>query len=325
MLCLGIESTAHTVGVGVARQQDKTEILANVNSSYSPSIGGIHPREAAEHHVKALPELMEKSIEAAGIEFEDLDVISFAKGPGLGPCLRVGATAARTLALTLKKPIIGVNHCIAHIEIGKMTMGCKSPVMLYVSGGNTQVISYRQKRYRIMGETLDIGIGNLLDKFGRQFSIPFPCGPRIEELARTGKKMLDLPYSVKGMDVSFSGILTSLSTLSGEKLEDLCFSLQETAFAMLVEVTERAMAYLEKDELLLGGGVASNQRLREMCSIMAKERGAGAFVPKGQYCVDNGAMIALLGLLMKDQASSDLDRTKVNQNFRADEVEVTWL
>jgi universal protein Kae1 len=325
VICLGIESTAHTSGVGIAHYQDETEILANVNSSYSPPSGGIHPREAAEHHVKAIPALIEKAMDRAGLGFKELDLIAFAKGPGLGPCLRVGATAARALSLTLKKPIVGVNHCIAHMEIGKQQTGCKNPVMLYVSGGNTQVIGYRQKRYRIVGETLDIGIGNLLDKFGRKFSLQFPCGPKIEELARSGKKMVELPYSVKGMDVSFSGILTSLSNLKGEKLEDLCFSLQETAFAMLVEVTERAMAYLENDELLLGGGVASNNRLREMCSIMAEERGAELFVPERQYCVDNGGMIALLGLLMKDQSTFDLDRTKVDQNFRTDEVEVAWL
>jgi len=324
VLCLGIESTAHTVGVGIASGLEGTKILANVSSSYSPPSGGIHPREAAEHHVKAIHELIESSLDIAGVDFTDLDLISFAKGPGLGPCLRVGATAARALSLALKRPIVGVNHCIAHLEIGKMITGCRDPVMLYVSGGNTQVISYQWGRYRIMGETLDIGIGNLLDKFGRRFSIPFPAGPKIEELAKGGERMLDLPYSVKGMDVSFSGIFTSLSSMQGE-LKDLCFSLQETAFAMLVEVTERAMAHLEKDEVLLGGGVASNLRLREMCSVMARDRGGELHVPKRQYCVDNGAMIALLGLLLEDQSSLDLDNTKIDQNYRTDDVEVTWL
>ena len=224
---------------------------------------------------------------------KDVDLVAFSMGPGLGPCLRVAGTAARALALSLDVPIIGVNHCISHIEIGNAMTGCTDPCLLYASGGNTQVIAYSDSRYRIFGETQDVGIGNMLDKLGRDLGLGFYAGPTIEKLALDGDKLLDLPYSVKGMDIAFSGILTAAMAYKekGCRLEDICFSVQETAFSMLTEVTERAMAHVGKSEVLLGGGVAQNGRLREMVGEMAKERGGRMFVPDRQFCRDNGAMI----------------------------------
>jgi N6-L-threonylcarbamoyladenine synthase/N6-L-threonylcarbamoyladenine synthase/protein kinase Bud32 len=237
------------------------------------------------------------------------------------------ATAARALARTLDVPVIGVNHCVAHLEIGRGLTGCEDPALLYVSGGNTQVIAFARGRYRVFGETLDIGIGNMLDKFGREVGLSFPSGPRLEKLALKGEKLLPLPYSVKGMDVAFSGMLTAALALcrGGERLEDVAFSIQETAFAMLTEVTERAMAHVGKDEVLLGGGVARNQRLQEMIGRMAADRGAKMFVPPGDLCIDNGAMIAWTGLLMhRSGIRMGLEETTVDQRFRTDEVDVTW-
>ncbi|MEE9116459.1 MAG: bifunctional N(6)-L-threonylcarbamoyladenine synthase/serine/threonine protein kinase [Thermoplasmata archaeon] len=325
MLCLGIEGTAHTVGVGIV--DENCNILSNLTDMYEPLEGGIHPREAANHHADVLIHLVKKSLKSAGKRFEDMDLVAFSQGPGLGPCLRTVATGARALAISLEKPIIGVNHCIAHLEIGRKTTGCEDPVLLYLSGGNTQVIAFSEKRYRVLGETLDIGIGNMLDKFGREVGLSFPSGPAIEGLAEKGDKLLQLPYSVKGMDVSFSGILTAALNLykKGETLEDVCASLQETSFAMVTEVTERAMAHLEKDEVLLGGGVACNRRLGEMVGRMAKDRGASKFVPKPSLCVDNGAMIAWTGFLeYKSGIRMTIDDTQINQRFRTDDVDVTW-
>ncbi|MEE9223876.1 MAG: bifunctional N(6)-L-threonylcarbamoyladenine synthase/serine/threonine protein kinase [Thermoplasmata archaeon] len=325
MLCLGIEGTAHTVGVGIV--DENCNILSNLTDMYEPLEGGIHPREAANHHSDVLIHLVKKSLKSAGKRFEDVNLVAFSQGPGLGPCLRTVATGARALAISLEKPIIGVNHCIAHLEIGRKTTGCADPVLLYLSGGNTQVIAFSEKRYRVLGETLDIGIGNMLDKFGREVGLSFPSGPAIEGLAEKGDKLLQLPYSVKGMDVSFSGILTAALNLyeKGETLEDLCASLQETSFAMVTEVTERAMAHLEKDEVLLGGGVVCNKRLGEMVDRMAKDRGASKFVPDPSLCVDNGAMIAWTGLLeYKSGIRMTIDDTQINQRFRTDDVDVTW-
>lgn len=271
--------------------------------------------------------MIRKAIEAAGCGFDDLDVVAFSQGPGLGPCLRTVATAARALALSLDVPLVGVNHCVAHLEIGRGLTGCKDPALLYVSGGNTQVIAFARGRYRVFGETLDIGIGNMLDKFGREVGLPFPGGPRLEKLALEGEKLLSLPYSVKGMDVAFSGMLTAALSLrkGGERLEDIAFSIQEVAFAMLTEVTERAMAHVGKDEVLLGGGVARNKRLQAMVGRMADDRGARMFVPPGDLCIDNGAMIAWTGLLMhRAGIRMALKDTQVDQRFRTDEVAVSW-
>jgi universal protein Kae1 len=317
MICLGIESTAHTFGVGIVKD---SKVLANVSSSYRPDKGGIHPREASEHHFSKGPEVLSTALEKAGISKKDLDLISFSRGPGLGPCLRTGAVIARTLSESMKLPLVGVNHCIAHLEIGRLMTGAKDPVLLYVSGGNTQVIAFEGGRYRIFGETLDIGIGNLLDAFARNVGIPFPGGPEIEKLAKKGR-YVDLPYTVKGMDVSFGGLFSNLrDKVKTHRIQDLAYSLQETAFSMLVEVSERAIAHCNKRELLLAGGVAANSRLREMCTTMCEERGAKLFVPEIQYCVDNGAMISWLGMLMKDKPESG----PVLQDWRTDEVEVFW-
>ncbi len=327
MICLGIEGTAHTIGIGIAEKDgDECRILANISRMYKPKEGGIHPREAANHHVKQFPSILKESIEKAGISLNEIDVIAFSIGPGLGPCLRTAATAARSLALKLGKPIVGVNHCIAHLEIGRALTKCSDPVLLYVSGGNTQVIAFMSHRYRVFGETLDIGIGNCLDKFGREAGMTFPAGPMIEKMAKKGKKYVALPYSVKGMDVAFSGILTAaIHMLGRENLEDICYSLQETCFSMLTEITERAMAHTEKEEVLLGGGVACNKRLQEMVETMAKERGAKFFCPPNEFLVDNGAMIAWTGLLMYESGMEmKLEETKVRQNYRTDEVEVKW-
>ena len=223
---------------------------------------------------------------------------------------------------------MGVNHCVAHLEIGPGTLqGCDDPVLLYTSGANTQVIAFAEGRYRVFGETLDIGIGNCLDKFGRTVGLEFPCGPKIEQLALKGKKYLELPYSIKGMDIAFSGLLTAAEQYykKGEKLEDVCYSIQETTFAALTEVTERAMAHTEKNQVLLGGGVAANLRLRDMVNTMAKERNASFFVPEKKLCIDNGAMIAWLGVVMYSSGlRMKVEDSVIDQRFRTDMVDVIW-
>jgi len=325
MNCLGIEGTAHTAGIGI--MDDSGRVLANMIDMISGEKGGIHPREAANHHVQVIPELIDKALAEAKLDHGDIGLVAFSQGPGLGPCLRTAATAARALALSLDVPIIGVNHCVAHLEIGRKITGCDDPALLYASGGNTQVIAYAGGKYRVFGETLDIGIGNMLDKFGRETGLKFPSGPKIEQLAKDGRKLLDIPYSVKGMDVAFSGILTAALQLKkkGASMEDICFSLQEVCFSMLVEVTERAMAHVEKNEVLLGGGVVQNKRLQEMVRMMAEERGAKMFVPPGRLCIDNGAMIAWTGILMHNSGTRmSVDDTSINQRFRTDDVDVTW-
>lgn len=326
MLSLGFEGTAHTFGVGIVNSEG--DVLANASEVYEPEEGGIHPREAAQAHSNNARTVLDRALNEGNVEIEDIDLISFSQGPGLGSCLRTVATASRALSIHLSTPIVGVNHCVAHIEIGRLTEGAKDPVTLYVSGGNTQVIAFDCGRYRIFGETLDIALGNCLDTFARKVGIPHPGGPRIEKLARESENLIDLPYSVKGMDLSFSGLMTeTVRKYRNEdgSIEDLSNSLQETAFAEVVEISERALAHTAKDEFILVGGVAANQRLREMLESMTEEHDADFFVPPMKYCADNGAMIAWTGILAyKSGISQKIEETGIQQRWRTDEVEIPW-
>ncbi len=328
---LGIESTAHTFGIGIVKNG---KIIANVKDMYTTDKGGIIPIESAKHHSIKKNEVYFEALAEAGIKEQDIDAIAFSQGPGLAPCLIEGMKFAKELSIKLKKPLIPVNHCISHLEIGKIT-GSKDPVMLYVSGANTQVIAYASGRYRVFGETLDLGVGNFIDTIARFAGIGFPGGPVIQKLAEQSKgkneNYIELPYKVKGMDIALSGIQTKIKQLIESKkykLPDICFSLQETVFAMLVETAERALAHTGKKELLLGGGVACNSRLQEMCKVMCKERGAKLFVPEKSLLVDNGAMIAYLGEIMFNKGLlvkiSDLDKVDISPRQRTDDVEVKW-
>lgn len=323
MIILGIESTAHTFGVGIVEfEKGRFTILANESSVYKPPLGmGMKPADVAEHHYLNSDKIIASALKRAKLKISQINQIAFSQGPGLGPCLRVGAVVARALSLKNKIPISGVNHCIAHLEIGRALTKAKDPVMLYASGGNTQIIAFEGGKYRVFGETQDIPIGNMLDVFARNIGLPMPGGPEIEKLAKKGK-YIELPYTIKGMDFSFSGLLTNVSDKAKKhSKEDICFSLQETAFSILVEAAERALAHCEKKELLLAGGVAANKRLREMAEIMAEERGAKFYVPEFEYCTDNGVMIAIGGCLAE---KLKIQKTEINPKWRTDEVDVTW-
>ncbi|MHA1304209.1 MAG: bifunctional N(6)-L-threonylcarbamoyladenine synthase/serine/threonine protein kinase [Candidatus Heimdallarchaeaceae archaeon] len=330
MYSLGIESSADKLGVGII--SDQGEIVANVRRTYKPPKGsGIHPREASEFHATQMPEVLAEALQTSGLSMDEVDIISFTKGPGLGPCLRVGAVAARTVALKFNKPLVAVNHPIAHVEIGRLVGQMNDPVVLYVSGGNTQIIAFSEGRYRVFGETLDIPVGNCLDVFGRNAGLSDenqPMGRVIELEALKSSNYVFIPYVIKGMDVSFSGILTHITRLLENErysISDLAFSLQETVFSMLVEVTERALVHTKKDEVLVCGGVASNNRLKEMLKGMAESHGAVFRGLKPALAIDNGVMIAWLGILMYQSGhrTSLLD-TIVDQHFRVEDVEVSW-
>lgn len=326
VVVLGIESTAHTFGCGVV--DSNGSILANVNDTYIPVKGGIHPREGAQHHSDVAPKVIRRALAEAGIDLERIDAIAVSLGPGLGPCLRVGATIARALAVAYNKPLVPVNHAVAHIEIAKLTTGFKDPLIVFVSGGNTIIAAYSDGRYRVFGETLDIALGNLLDAFAREAGLPHPGGPRVEELARRGERLLKLPYIVKGQDVSYSGLLTATLRLlkEGHGIEDLCYSLQEYAFSMLAEVAERALAYTEKEELVLTGGVAANSELQRKLKIVAEEHGAKFGVVPKALAGDNGAMIAWTGVLAYTHGVTiEVEKSYVRPRWRLDEVDIPWI
>ncbi len=317
MKCLGIESTAHTLGLGVVTEK---KVLENIKVSYTTKEGGMIPSKTADFLVAQLPDLFSKLKKSPDCRLQTADLIAFSQGPGMGHSLRIGAFLARALSLKLNIPLIGVNHCVAHLEIGKLVTSAKDPVLLYTSGANTQVIAFEGGKYRIFGETLDMGVGNFLDAFARALNLGFPGGPKIEKLA-IGGKYIKLPYVVKGMDVSFGGILTNLKQkIKTHSNNALAFSCQETVFAMLLEVAERAMAHTGKQELLLGGGVACNKRFQEMAKIMCKERKAKLFAPENSLLVDNGAMIAYHGLMeYKKGKRMKLKDTFIRPDWRTDQ------
>ena len=318
MKVLGIEATAHTFGVGIV---DEKKVLANVKSMYTTEKGGMIPSEAAKHHEKVCMDMVKKALKEAKLTWEDIDVISFSQGPGMAPCLLVGMRTAKTLAKLHDKPLVGINHCVAHLTIGQMTTRAKDPVFVNVAGANTQIIALSGDYFRIFGETLDIGMGNAMDKFGREANIGFPAGPEIEKLSLQGK-YVELPYVVKGMDLSFAGIVTKATRLlQNHKLEDICFSLQETTFAMLVEVTERAVAHTGKKEVLMIGGVAVNKRLKQMMEQMCKDRGITCYTAPLGVAGDNGAMIAWQGLLQAEKK----EVIDILPYQRTDDVQVTWM
>ncbi len=325
MLTLGIEGTSHTIGAGIVRDN---AILSSITHVYFPKKGGIQPREAANHHFDHIKDVVDEAFRVASIAPRDIDLVSFSRGPGLGPCLRVAATAARAISLKFRKPIVGVNHAMGHLEVARAASGFVDPAVLYVSGGNTQVIMHSLGFYRVFGETMDIGLGNMLDKLARGIGYAFPGGPVIERLASEGKKLLDLPYSVKGMDTAFSGILTAAQKhlTDGKKREDVAYSVQETTFSMVLECLERGLKHMSKDEIILTGGVAINKRFREMFSELGKSLGIRYYAAEPQHCGDNGAMIAIAGSLIYGSSGSDrLEDTWVNQRFRIDEVPSPWI
>ncbi|TFK43724.1 glycoprotease family-domain-containing protein [Crucibulum laeve] len=347
-LALGLEGSANKLGAGVIKHAEdgSSTVLSNVRHTYiTPPGEGFQPRDTALHHREWALKVIEDCLSKAGVSMHDLDCICYTKGPGMGAPLQSVVLVARTLSLLFNKPLVGVNHCVGHIEMGREITGAKNPIVLYVSGGNTQVIAYSRQCYRIFGETLDIAVGNCLDRFARVINLsndPSP-GYNIEQEAKKGKRLLPLPYATKGMDVSLSGILTSTEAYTTDKRyradglprnpedsdifssADLCFSLQETVFAMLVEITERAMAHIGSKEVLIVGGVGCNERLQEMMGIMACERGGRVFATDERFCIDNGIMIAQAGLLsFRMGQQTPISKSTCTQRFRTDQVHVAW-
>jgi N6-L-threonylcarbamoyladenine synthase len=345
MICLGIESTAHTFGASIVESDiDKVDykkstckILSNEKDSYTTTSGGMIPRELAEHHYSCSPIVISNALEKAKVKLSEIDLVAYSCGPGIGNALRVGAISARQLALKNNIPLVGVNHCVAHIEIGRKLSCAIDPIMLYASGANTQIICYENFYYRVFGETLDTGIGNFLDTFGRELGLGFPAGPQLDkmyfesEIAKGKGELIELPYTVKGMDLAFSGLLTSATTkiplIKKGKItkEDLVYSTLHNAFAMLTEVTERALAHTEKKEVVLGGGVGCSIALQQMVASMCKERGAKLFVPPNSVMVDNAAQISWLGLLMYANGyKTSLNKSTILPRQRTDDIFVKW-
>ena len=326
MYFLGIESTAHTFGASISDDQGK--ILTNVNSTYKPPTGiGIHPRKAAEHHNEVSGGIIEKALSGPAERFSP-DAICYSAGPGLGPCLRIGATVSRALSLYMKRPLVPVHHGVAHLDIAMATGGSHDPLAVLLSGGHTAIAVHLKERWRIYGETEDITLGNLLDMFARESGLPSPGGPPVESKAKEGGTLLPLPYTVKGNDVAYSGLLTAAKRLlkEGKSLADICFSLQEVSFSMLAEAVERSLVQTRKQEVLLAGGVAANKRLREMIESVAEDHGATFHPVPFEYTGDCGAQISCSGRLAYEAGRTvHVPESFVNPRWRIDEIDVPWI
>jgi N6-L-threonylcarbamoyladenine synthase len=328
MLSLGIESTAHTFGCSVV--DSRGDVLSDARDVYkAPEGSGIHPREASRHHMEASPDILKNALKSANVTMKDIDIVGYSAGPGLGPCLRVGAVIARTVAGFYKKPLVPVNHALGHIELGAMLTRTSDPLVLLVSGGHTMILAFSHSRWRVFGETLDITVGQLLDQFGRALGFASPCGNRIEQLAsQSAGKYLQLPYIIKGNDVSFSGLLTASIKLAScnTELADTCYSLQETAFAMLAEAVERALSFTSKKEMMIVGGVAANRRLAQMLESVCSRQDAKLFVCPIKFAGDNGAQIAWTALqeYLATKMNVRVEESTVQQSWRLDTVHVSW-
>ncbi len=312
----------------VSSRSGTPKILSDVRDIYRPEKGeGIHPREASRHHAQVAAAVLSKALKDAGVKIGDVDAVGFSQGPGLGPCLRVGAVVARSVSAYYGKPLIPVNHAIAHIELAAMLTGASNPLVLLVSGGHTVITAFAARRWRVFGETLDLTVGQMIDQFGRYAGYASPFGREFEVFSNKSTVLLDLPYTVKGNDVSFSGLLTASKRLLAERrgLEDVCFSLRETGFAMLAEVVERALAFTEKKEVLIAGGVAANLRLREMLTKICEVHDAKLLAVPREYSGDCGAQIAWNGLQAFEAGIRiDVEKSSVKQSWRLDQVDVAW-
>ena len=305
-------------------------MLSDIRSVYkAPEGSGIHPREASRHHVEVSPDVLRNALKSANVTMKDIDIIGYSAGPGLGPCLRVGAVISRTVAGFYKKPLVPVNHALGHIELGAMLTGASDPLVLLVSGGHTMILAFSHSRWRVFGETLDITVGQLLDQFGRALGFASPCGNKIEQLAsQSTGNYIQLPYIVKGNDVSFSGLLTAAVKLvsCNAPLTETCYSLQETAFAMLAEAVERALSFTTKKEMMIVGGVAANKRLAQMLDGVCSRQDAKLFVCPIKYAGDNGAQIAWTALqeYLATKMNVQVEESTVQQSWRLDIVHVSW-
>ena len=337
MKILAIESTAHTIGVSVVESKAKsaaavdkanTKVLSNEIARYPAKPEGFIPHKLADHHAKEYSKVLKAALAKAKVALSGIDYFAYSQGPGIGHCLRIGWVAANSLALLNGRPLVPVNHTVAHVEVGKWACGCKDPLVVYVSGGNTQILAKHAERggsyYHVFGETLDVGIGNFLDVMGRELKLKPPNAIGLLELAQKGNHFLQLPYTVKGNNLAFSGLQSAALRMKGKhSLEDISFSASEVAFSMLVEATERVLCHTGNKEVLLVGGVAQAKRLQQMYSLMCQDHGAKFAVVPGQYAGDQAAMIGITAVKRVLSGTKSKD-SRPNQGIRIDSEPIRW-
>jgi len=341
-LVLGIESSCDETGVGIVRGRT---LLANVIASSMEAhavFGGVVPEIAARAHLEAMRGTLDEALAQAGIRLDEIDAIAVATGPGLAGALMVGVGAAKALAVSLGKPIYGVNHLVGHVGADRLRDDggeIELPtIALLVSGGHTSLLLVRDlvDDVVLLGETIDDAAGEAFDKVARLLSLPYPGGPHIDRVAAEGDatairfpRGLTLPKDMEThrYDFSFSGLKTAVArhveTHGGDSVPDVAASFREAVADVLTSKAVAACVEHGVPRLLLGGGVAANARIRELAAIRCAENGIELRVPPLSLCTDNGAMIAALGALLVERgvAPSNLDFA-VDSTLPVDQVSV---
>ena len=327
-LVLGIESSCDETGVGIVRG---TTLLANVIASSMDEhavFGGVVPEIAARAHLEAMRATIEAAVTEANIRLDDLDAIAVAAGPGLAGALMVGVGAAKALAVSLGKPLYGVNHLVGHVgaDVLREDGGdIELPtVALLVSGGHTSLLLVRDlvTDVVLLGETIDDAAGEAFDKVARLLKLPYPGGPHIDRVAADGDptairfpRGLALPKDLINhrYDFSFSGLKTAVAryveTADDPSIANVAASFRESVADVLTKKAVAACIEHGVSRLLLGGGVAANARIRALAAERCAENCIELRVPPLALCTDNGAMIAALGahLVARGVAPSELD------------------
>ncbi|MFM7140139.1 MAG: tRNA (adenosine(37)-N6)-threonylcarbamoyltransferase complex transferase subunit TsaD, partial [Actinomycetes bacterium] len=315
-LILGIETSCDETGIGIVRG---SELLADVLASSveeQARFGGVVPEVASRAHVEAMVPILKRVIQKAGVKLNELDAIAVTSGPGLAGALVVGVAAAKALAVSLNKPIYGVNHLAAHVAVDTLENGeLPTPCLaLLVSGGHSSLLQVDNVSYKInsLGKTLDDAAGEAFDKVARVLGLPFPGGPWIDKASQCGDPLsIEFPKGLMSkedliahkFDFSFSGLKTAVARWveawqkTGEILPvaDIAASFQEAVVEVLVKKTLMAAKETGIDTVVIGGGVAANSRLRSMAQSMAEKENIKVRIPRPGLCTDNGAMVAALG------------------------------
>jgi N6-L-threonylcarbamoyladenine synthase len=329
-LVLGIETSCDETGVGIVR--GNTLLADAVASSVEEHarFGGVVPEVASRAHLEAMVPMIERACETAGVEVYDVDAIAVTSGPGLVGALLVGVAAAKALAVGLGKPIYGVNHLAAHVAVDQLEHGpLPEPCLaLLVSGGHSSLLRVTDVTTGVeqLGATIDDAAGEAFDKVARLLGLPFPGGPYIDRSAASGSSVaIDFPRGLTSQrdlqrhrfDFSFSGLKTAVARWvearerSGEPvpLEDVAASFQEAVCDVLTRKAVDAARSNGIEDILIGGGVAANSRLRVLAEERAAAHGIRVRVPRPGLCTDNGAMVAALGaeLVARGRHPSALD------------------
>jgi N6-L-threonylcarbamoyladenine synthase len=329
-LVLGIETSCDETGVGVVRGQTLLADAVASSVELHARFGGVVPEVASRAHLEAMVPTIERACREAGIRLDDLDAIAVTAGPGLAGALLVGVAAAKSLAVALGKPLYGVNHLAAHVAVDIVEHGpLPEPTMaLLVSGGHSSLLLVPDVTHdvRSLGSTIDDAAGEAFDKVARVLGLPFPGGPHVDRVATEGDSaFVAFPRGLTSgrdmerhrFDFSFSGLKTSVARWvearerAGEPVPvaDVAASFQEAVVDVLTRKAVLACREHGVDDLLIGGGVAANTRLRAMAQQRCDVAGIRLRVPRPGLCTDNGAMVAALGAQMvaRGRAASALD------------------